>query len=101
MTAHTHYFTFDNVYYLQCSSASMRAKLLPSLANLIMGWWEERFLFSPSKPFMGHIKWYGHYIDDLLLVRVRAAVDILPFVTVNNLLKLEFSFDNHHKIINF
>lgn len=62
------YFIFDQIFYLQCRGASMGAKFSPSLANLYMGWWEEEFLFSSSNPCAGAIRWYGRFIDDLLLV---------------------------------
>lgn len=38
------------------------------LANIFMAIWKERFLFSDANAFAPHIRWYGSYIDDLLLV---------------------------------
>lgn len=40
----------------------------PSLANLYMGWWEECRLYAANFPHRESLVWYGHYIDDLLLV---------------------------------
>lgn len=81
----------------------MEAKFAPSLANLYKGWWEDNFLFSPSNPFLSHIKWYVHYIDDLLLIWEGTHSDIESFVTCanKNPLNLEFSFDTHQSNINF
>lgn len=74
------YFIFDQVYYLQCRGASMRA-------NLYMGWWEELFLFSHSNPCTEAIKWYGRFIDDLILVWDSSIADLSLFVSYVN--------DNH------
>lgn len=46
----------------------MGARFYPSLANIFMGAWDELFLFSEANPFSPHIRWYGRYIDDLLLM---------------------------------
>lgn len=55
----------------------MGAKFLTSLANLYVGWWEERSLFCHSNPFTKAIKWYGRFIDDLILIWDSDLEDVL------------------------
>lgn len=42
-------------------------KFSPSLANIYIAMWEQNPIFSGVNPFAPHIRWYGRYIDDLLL----------------------------------
>lgn len=74
------FFIFDKVFYLQIWGASMRAKFSPSLSNLYMGWWEEKYLFSSLNLFMDCIRWYGRFIDDLLLIWECSPDNIASFV---------------------
>lgn len=46
----------------------MEAKFAPFLKNLYMGWWGEHLLFSQQNPYARHFHWFGHFIDDLLVV---------------------------------
>lgn len=62
------YFSFDGQFYVQQCGAPMGGKYSPSLANIYVAGWEEIFLYSPGNCFSSHIRWYGRYIDDLLLV---------------------------------
>lgn len=43
----------------------MGFKCSPSVANLLMSWWEEHCDFTVKNPFGSAIVWYGRYIDDL------------------------------------
>lgn len=46
----------------------MGSKFLPSLANLVMSVWEKQFIFNAENLFVDVIVWYGHYIEDLILI---------------------------------
>lgn len=63
------FFSFDGDFYIQQQGVSMGARFSPSLANIFMAMWEETFLFSDHDPFSPHIRLYGRFIDDLLLMR--------------------------------
>lgn len=62
------YFLFDEQFFLWQWGASIWARFSPSLANIFKAAWEKHFLFSMDNPYSAHIRWYGHYIDDLLLL---------------------------------
>lgn len=97
------YFSFDGDFYLQQQGASMGARFSPSLANIFMAMWEESFLFSETNPFAPHIRWYGRFIDDLLLVwggkdhLVPLFVDYLN----SNDFNLKFTYHHHRTTISF
>lgn len=71
------FFAFNYQYYMQKHGCPMGACFSPSLANLYMGWWEEGRLYVIGNPYRESIAWYGHYIDNLLLIW-KANVDVLP-----------------------
>ncbi|XP_075692155.1 vomeronasal type-2 receptor 26-like [Rhinoderma darwinii] len=48
----------SGTFYLQQRGVSMGAKFSPSLANLVMAWWEESFLFSPTNTYAENIHWF-------------------------------------------
>lgn len=62
----------------------MGVKFSPSLANIFMAAWEQNFIFSCLNPFAPHFRWYGRYIDDLLLVCVGTQVEAEIFVQYLN-----------------
>lgn len=97
------YFFFHDSFYVQCCGASMGAKVSPSLANLYIGWWEECFLFSHLNLYAPHIYWYGHYIDDLILLWDHTDASLISFVSYlnNNSLNLEFSYVSNKTLIDF
>lgn len=61
--------------------------------------WEIQFLFSDQYPFAAHIRWYGGYIDDLLLVEM-AAGQFMDYIN-NNALNLKFTFEFQKYVIHF
>lgn len=72
----------------------MGVKFSPSLANLVMSWWEELYIFFIDNRFVDAIHWYGRYIDDLLFIW-EGDVSALPvFIDYlnNNIFNLKFTF---------
>ena len=60
----TNNFLFDNKEYLQIGGTAMGTKLAPSFANLFMGHFEDKFVYSyPLKPFL-----WKRLIDDIFFV---------------------------------
>lgn len=97
------YFFFNGNYYLQRCGASMGARFSPSLANIYMAAWEERFLLGDNNPFASHIRWYGRFIDDLLLVWEGTPMDALAFVDYinSNDMNLKFTHIHDNKSVHF
>lgn len=94
---------FQGQYYLQLLGVSMGARHSPSVANLVMSWFEERYIFSPENVFGGGIVWYGRYIDDILLVWGRDVSAVPDFVNHcnSNPFNLSFTYYCDHNTINF
>ena len=60
----TNSFKFDNKYYLQIRGTAMGTKLAASSANLFMGDFEDKFIYSYLlKPFL-----WKRFIDDIIFV---------------------------------
>lgn len=97
------YFRFDASFFIQQVGAPMGSKFSPSLANLYMSYWEEKFIFSYDNPFTCDVVWYGRYIDDLIIIWGRDVASIPHFhryVNENNLnLKFTCEFSTSH--VNF
>lgn len=93
---HHNFFTFDDKFFLQIRGAPMGAKFSPSLSNIYMSIWEENFLFSAANPYAPHIKWYGRYMDDLLLMWGSDGETVESMISWmnNNDMNLRFTF--HH-----
>ncbi|XP_040277323.1 uncharacterized protein LOC120992413 [Bufo bufo] len=81
----------------------MGAKFSPSLANIAMTFWEEKYIFSVDNPYSGCIVWYGRYIDDLLLIwggDVSAIPDFARYLDQNTY-NLRFTQAYHPTTIHF
>lgn len=74
------FFHFNDRYNLQLKGVSMGAKFSPSLANLVMAWWEEIYIYNDNNPFVKGLGWYGRYIDDDLIVW-QGNVSAIPALT--------------------
>lgn len=97
------FFQFDQEFFLQKLGASMGAPFSPSIANIFMSWWEEVYVYSTINPFKQNIKWYGRYIDDLLLIWTggRQALDEFIIYCNNNPFNLRFTSSCHENTIDF
>ncbi|KAJ1134918.1 hypothetical protein NDU88_001364 [Pleurodeles waltl] len=62
-------FLHDGRWYRQCQGVAMGAKFSPSYANLYMGQFEKKHLWSNCPPDLTeHILYWGRYIDDILAI---------------------------------
>ncbi|CAJ0929938.1 unnamed protein product [Ranitomeya imitator] len=64
---HHNFFLFDRVHYLQRSGVAMGAKCAPGYANIFLGWWEDKFVYS-SPLFAAHVHVWYHFIDDVFII---------------------------------
>lgn len=64
------FFNFNKDFYLEIRGVPMGGKCSPSLAGIYMSAWEADILFAQNNLYASHIKWYGRYIDDLLLIPI-------------------------------
>ena len=59
------YFWFDNRFYTQKKGVAMGAKFAPSIANLFMGEFEDKFVFFNRRV---ELLFYRRFIDDVLFL---------------------------------
>lgn len=45
------FFSFNDKFFLQTKGAPMGSKFSPSLANLVMSFWEEKYIYSDHNPY--------------------------------------------------
>lgn len=68
-------------------------------ANLFLGFWEKKFVFSDSNPYFKNVIWWGRYID-IILIWTGSEADLLAFHSyLNNTyanLKLSLDFSHTH-----
>ena len=81
----------------------MGACFAPNYANLYMGFWEDKFVFSDLNVFRDKILWWGRYIDDVLLLWSGSEQELLDFHSyLNNTNEnLKLSLDYSLSEINF
>lgn len=63
----------------------MGAKFLPSIANLFMGEWEDKYIFPKKRK---ELLFYKQYIDDLMFIwegPESSLIDYLAFLNSNNI----------------
>ncbi|KAG9466758.1 hypothetical protein GDO78_016168 [Eleutherodactylus coqui] len=61
------YFLFDTKYFHQLRGTAMGTSCAPSYANLYLGWWEEKFVYTNSEWSDKIILWL-RFIDDILIL---------------------------------
>ena len=81
-------FQFDNKHFLQIGGTAMGTKLAPSFANIFMGWFEEKYVYSyKTQPLI-----WKRYIDDMFIIWQHGP---------NSLTEFTSCLDSCHKIIKF
>ena len=76
----TNNFRFDNKEYLQIGGTAMGTKLAPSFANLFMGHFEDKFVYTYHlQPFI-----WKRFIDDIFFVWTYGQDELDKFVTYLN-----------------
>lgn len=97
------FFIFNREFFLQIRGVPMGGKCSPSLAGIYMSAWEMDSIFSDRNPFASHIRWFGRYIDDVLLMWEGPQNLVTPFVTYinNNSMGLKFTANIDFPTTNF
>lgn len=63
------FFLFNGKYYHQIRDTAMGTTCAPIFAKLFLRWWESLFVFSEDLvQYPTHIKFWGRYIDDMLIM---------------------------------
>ena len=76
----TNNFEFDNKEYLQVGGTAMGTKLAPSFANLFMGDFEEKFVYSYHlQPFLRK-----RFIDDIFIIWTYGEKELIKFIEYLN-----------------
>ncbi len=74
----------------------MGACFASNYANVFLGLWENRFVFSDSYPYLKNIVWWERFIDDVILIWSGSEIDLLAFHSYLNItnihLKLSLDF---------
>ena len=82
----TNNFKFDNKDFLQVGGTAMGTKLAPSFANLFMGYFEDKFIYSYRlQPLL-----WKRFIDDIFFIWTYGEEELTTFV--------EYLNDCHHTI---
>lgn len=88
------YFWYGGHFYNQKTGVAMGAKFAPSLANLFMSEWEDKWIFH-NKP--RELIFYQRYIDDLFIIWEGSEETLKDYAnklnTNGNNIKLEFQWD--------
>ena len=72
----TNNFEFDNKEFLQVGGTAMGTKLAPSFANLFMGDFEDKFVYTyPKQPFI-----WKRFIDDIFLIWTYSEQELNDFI---------------------
>ena len=74
-------FSFDGEYYQQVSGVAMGTKMVPSYANLFVGYVEQQIFEQYSGPIPD---FFGRYIDDCLGMASCTRVDLERFINYVN-----------------
>lgn len=79
------YFQFSGAYYLQKQGVSMGSCFAPSYACLVMGFWEERFIYNPNTNcFLSYIPLWKCYIDDVIFIWTGNVTELNKFMEYIN-----------------
>ena len=95
----TNNFKFDNKDFLQVGGTAMGTKLAPSFANLFMGYFEEKFIYSYRlQPLL-----WKRFIDDIFFIWTYGEKELLHFVKyLNNChTTIKFTLETSLEIVNF
>ncbi|CAJ0956544.1 unnamed protein product [Ranitomeya imitator] len=81
----------------------MGGKCSPSLANITVAVWEEKYIFNENNPFSNNIVFFGRYIDDLIIIWKGDDMLITDFIKYvnNNDFNLSFTFNTSKTSINY
>lgn len=96
-------FLFQDKLFRQIKGTAMGAAYAPNYAELYLGMWEEKFIYSNINPFRDFIRWYGGYIDDLFFIFTGTEQQLIDFhLYLNSTIpNIKLSLDYSNTGINF
>lgn len=75
------YFCYVGKYFTQVKGVAMDAKFAPSLANLFMSVWEDKFIYGQERK---ELLFHKRFIDDLFFIWVGTESSLTTFVNELN-----------------
>lgn len=97
LTVYQNYFVFENTLYQLISGVAMGATFAPSIANLYMGTYEEKWI--KSSPYTDHLKLWCRYINDIFLLW-KGLVEFLAWLN-NRDNNIQFTHSHHANNVTF
>lgn len=95
-------FLFNGTFFHQLYGTAMGTVCAPTYANLCLGWWEHQTVFSANYIFYtSHILFWGHYIDDVLILWEGNKHIFEEFVSLHNHNSMRFTYKIQQKEIDF
>ncbi|KAJ1175202.1 hypothetical protein NDU88_000493 [Pleurodeles waltl] len=95
------YFDFNGKMYHQIKGISMGAACAPSVANLYVGAFEEKFIYNEMAPFYENVQAWSRFIDDVFFIWKGSEDQLLEFYSWLNLcdsnLRFTIKYDHHLK----
>lgn len=92
------FFRFNNEFFLQIKGCAMGSSVAPSLANIFMSAFEDKFIFQDN-PHHGAIKCWLRYVDDVFFLWTRSKEELEDFLahinTVHPTIKFTLEYDTH------
>lgn len=88
-------FLFQDQFHKQIRGTAMGASFAPNYANLFLGLWIKKFVYSDSNPCLRCIVWWGRYIVFVILTWSGSEADLRDFYAFVNTpnANLRFSLD--------
>ncbi|KAJ1161203.1 hypothetical protein NDU88_001690 [Pleurodeles waltl] len=95
------FFEFDNQIFQQKKGVSMGAACAPSVANIYVGYFEEKCVYNEIAPFFENIHSWSRFIDDIFSIWTGEEESLLEFSQWINLCdpNLKFTFHTSRKLI--
>ena len=94
-------FIFNGQHFQQTKGTAMGTRAAPNYASVFMGWFEDKFIYKSK--WKEHIRYYGRYIDDVILVWSGTESDLQKFIEYINQVHstIKFTYEYSTKEIHF
>ncbi|KAJ1202244.1 hypothetical protein NDU88_006044 [Pleurodeles waltl] len=91
------FFEFDNQIFQQMKGVSMGAACAPSVANIYVGSFEEKYVYNEIAPFFENIHSWSRFIDDIFFIWTGEEESLLefnrlPLLRIARLMIAEFQY---------
>ena len=87
-------FIFNGQNYHQIKGTAMGTRAAPNYANLFMGWFEDKYIYQSN--WMKHIRYYGRFIDDIMLVWKGTENELKEFLVYINQVHPSIKFTSEY-----